>query len=293
MEERHTRARSNVLVVASLTLSMVSLFVAISGVANAGRDKAVRLPANSVGTKQLKEGAVTPPDVAPNAITTRALAATSVQAPNIAPGAVTAPTIANGAVTSGKLSENSVTGSKIGPNAVASTNIQNEAITAAKIGPRAVSAPALAIPELAAHASNLPTTQNMGDCQGMDFAAFTAVRSNPASMFNAASPSKLVAPVDGVYSLSLNMTWSHSDGYVRGAFVSRARGAALDVVGLPAEAPGPEGYAQTIDGGTYELQAGDALRVAPVACGVGMTPATAPTLNSLDATMKWVAQPGS
>jgi hypothetical protein len=294
MEERNPQARSNVLVLASLTLSMVSLFVAISGVANAGRDKVpVKLPANSVGAKQLKPEAVTPPDIAPNAITTRALAATSVQGSNIAPGAVTSPAIASGAVTSGKLSESSVTGSKIGPNAVASTNIQNEAVTAGKIGPRAVSVPALSIPELAVHANGLVTTQDMGDCQGMDFVSFTGVRSNPASMFNGAQPSKLVAPVDGVYSLSLTMAWSSSTGYVRGAYVSRARGAALDVVGLPAEAPGPAGYGQTIDGGTYELQAGDALRIAPVACGVGMTPATAPTLNSFDANMKWVAQPGS
>jgi hypothetical protein len=109
-------------------------------------------------------------------------------------------------------------------------------------------------------------------------------------MFSAAKPTDLVAPADGVYNLRLTMAWSHNDGYVRAAFVSRARGASLDVVGLPAAAPGPNGYAQTIDGGSYELQAGDALRVAPVACAVGMTPGTAPTLDSIDATLRWDAR---
>jgi hypothetical protein len=300
MEERRPEARLHVLVFASMTLSVISLFVAISGAATAGSGK---VPPNSVGTKELKPGAVTAPDVAKNAITTKALASSAVQPPDIArgavttpamaPNAVTAPTIANGAVTTGKLSEKSVTEAKIGPNAVASTNLQNEAVTAAKIGPRAVSVPALSIPELSVHAANVPVDVPMGDCQGTHFVSFSAVRSNPSSMFSGSQPTDLVAPIDGVYSLGLTMSWSNSDGYVRAAYVSRARGAALDVVGLPAEAPGPVGYGQRIDGGTYELQAGDALRVAPVACAVGMTPETAPTLDSFDAQLKWVAQPES
>ena len=293
-------SRTNVLVLASLALSAISLFVAISGAATAANQK---LPPNSVGTKQLRTGAVNAQDVGRAAITGRGLAPAAVQASNLgagvvtteamAPGAVTAPVIAGGAVTGAKLSEGSVDGSKIAPNAVGTSNIQNNAVIGAKIGPRAVSVPALSIPELAVSASNLPTTEDMGNCQGMDFVSFNSVRSDPPSMFSAAAPTDLVAPVDGVYSLNLTMTWSHSDGYVRGAFVSRARGAALDLVGLPGEAPGPAGYAQTIPAGSIELEAGDALRVAPVACGNGMTPATAPTLNDFGATLTWVAQPSS
>lgn len=292
--------RRNVLVVASLALSMISLFVAISGAATAGPGK---LPPDSVGTKQLKTGAVNSEDVRNGAIVTKAMASGAVQTKQLSPGAVTSsalapgavdpPAIAPGAVTSGKLSEGAVVGSKIAPNAVSGTNIENNAVTAAKIGPRAVNVPALAIPELSVSASSLPADVNQGDCHAMNFVPFNLVRSNPSSMFNGASPTNLVAPEAGVYSLTLTMTWSHSDGYVRGSYVSRARGAALDLVGLPAEAPGPSGYAQVLDGGTYELEAGDALRVAPVACGVGMTPGTAPTLNTLKADMKWVAQPAS
>ena len=57
MQDRPPAAnpRSNVLVLASLALSVISLFVAISGAATAGPGK---LPENSVGTKQLKKSAV-------------------------------------------------------------------------------------------------------------------------------------------------------------------------------------------------------------------------------------------
>jgi hypothetical protein len=302
MQDRPPAAtsRSNVLVLASLALSVISLFVAISGAATAGPGK---LPENSVGTKQLKTGAVNAEDVRKAAITTRAMASGAVQSQQLGTGVVTSSALAPasvdpraiqaGAVTTGKLSEGAVVGSKIGASAVGSSNLQNEAVTASKIGPRAVNTPALAIPELAVSASNLTTNVPMGNCQGMNFVPFNLVRSDPASMFNASTPTDLVAPVNGVYSLNLTMSWSHSDGYVRAAYVSRARGASLDVVGLPAADPGPAGYAQVIDGGTYELQAGDALRVAPVACGEGMTPGTAPTLDNFSAEMKWVAQPTS
>lgn len=290
MDDRPTpaKSRSNVLAIASLTLSAISLFVAISGAANAGPGK---LPANSVGPKQLQDDAVTKDDVAPNAITTQALAAAAVKDTKLASGAVTDTKLAPGAVTEQAVAQNAITESKIKDGAVKTEEIAPEAVIASKLGPRAVSVPALSIPELLVHASGLSTTLDMGDCQGMDFVSFTGVRSNPASMFSASDPTKLVAPVDGVYSLTLRQTWSDSNGYARGAYVSRARGAALDVVGILGEAPGPTGYPQTIDGGTYELQAGDALKVAPVACEVGETPATAPTLTSFDAGMKWVAQP--
>ena len=293
--------RSNVLVVASLTLSVISLFVAIGGAADAQNGK---LPANSVGTKQLKTGAVQQTDVASEAIgpaniakaavTTQALAPSAVTGTAIAPNAVTGTAIATGAVSGGKLSDSAVTGAKIAPGAVGSTDLADQAVIAAKLGPKAVSTPALAIPELTVSASTLTTDADMGDCQGFeDPVAFTALRSNPASMFSPSKPTDLVAPVDGVYALTLGMTWSDSTGYVRGAFVSRARGSALDLVGLPAAEPGPDGYAQTMDGGDYELEAGDSLRVFPVACGVGMTPATAPDLTQIRAQLKWVGQPGS
>jgi hypothetical protein len=309
MGERPGGSRSNVLVLASLTLSVISLFVAISGAATAGKTS---LPANSVGSKQLKPEAVkttdvapaaigsqalqpravTVPAIAPNAVTAPAIAPSAVATTNIAPGAVTAPTIANGAVGGAKISDGAVTKPKIGSGAVGTGNIEPGAVTGPKIGPRAVSTPALSIPEATVEAAGLTTNNDMGNCQGFFPAvSFTAVRSDPPSMFNVSNPTDLVAPVDGVYSLTLGMEWSHSDGYVRGAFVSRFNGGGLELVGIPGEAPGPVGYAQTIDGGNYELQAGDALRVFPVACADGMTPATAPTLNDIRASLKWVAQP--
>jgi hypothetical protein len=88
--------------------------------------------------------------------------------------------------------------------------------------------------------------------------------------------------------------WSDNDGYVRGAIISIFHPDGTgELAGYAVDEPGPNGYPQVIEAGSVPLEAGDALRLSPVACEVGMTPGTAPTLNNFGATLKWVAQPGS
>jgi hypothetical protein len=79
-------------------IATVALFVALGGVA-----VAAGLPKNSVGTQQLKSGAVKSADLRRGAVTSG----------KIAEGAVTPSKLADGAVTSGKLGDGAVTPAKL------------------------------------------------------------------------------------------------------------------------------------------------------------------------------------
>jgi hypothetical protein len=80
--QRFTRLRPS----PAMTIALVALFVALGGTSFA----AVRLsiPANSVGTPQLRTGAVTNQKLARNAVTSSKVANHSITAVDIAPGAL-------------------------------------------------------------------------------------------------------------------------------------------------------------------------------------------------------------
>ena len=84
----------------AMAVALTALFVALGTAAYAG----TKLPANSVGAKQLKPNAVTESDVAPSAITAPKIAAQAVDSGQLKPGAVS----------SGKLQDNAVTAEKLG-----------------------------------------------------------------------------------------------------------------------------------------------------------------------------------
>lgn len=129
-------------------LATIALFVALGGAA-----VAAGLPKNSVGTKQLKPGAVTTSDlrrqavkagkIAPRAVTAGKLGANAVLPGNlgdgiistekISDGAVIASKIKNGVVTTSKLANGSVTTGKLGDDAVTSGKIADGAVTPSKL----------------------------------------------------------------------------------------------------------------------------------------------------------------
>ena len=88
----------------AMIVAMVALFVALGGVGYA----AVSLPRDSVGTKQLKNFAVTPLKIQNNAIKTNKLRDNAVSTAKLANGAATNPKIADGAVNSSKIADGSV-----------------------------------------------------------------------------------------------------------------------------------------------------------------------------------------
>jgi hypothetical protein len=104
---------------ASLAISLVALFVALGGTA---------LAVSTIGTKQIKNGAVTSAKVKNGAVTTGKLKN----------GAVTSSKLAGGAVTSSKLAGGAVTGSKLGTGAVGTTNLADGSVSTSKLADNAV-----------------------------------------------------------------------------------------------------------------------------------------------------------
>lgn len=129
-------------------VAYVALFVALTGSAYA----AIRLPANSVGARQLKKGAVTRKKLAARSVTAASLAPGSVTAASLAAGVLTgfvkasdaisagdlrgtygAPTIAPGAVSTADLAPGAVTATKLAANAVTDGSVAPNSLTGASI----------------------------------------------------------------------------------------------------------------------------------------------------------------
>lgn len=115
--------RSDLLHPATIIAS-IALFVALGGVTYA---------AATIGSSQLKSGAVT-----------RAKIKNSAVSPSkLSNRAVTNQKLANNAVTPSKLRTGAVTAGKIGQSAIQTANVANSAVTEAKLGSGAVTAPKL------------------------------------------------------------------------------------------------------------------------------------------------------
>jgi hypothetical protein len=93
----------------SLVISIIALIVAIGGVSYA----AVKIPKNSVGTKQLKKGAV--------------------KTAKLKKGAVSTAKIKGDAVTAAKLKDGSVGASELQDGSVDSANLGNDSVDSAKV----------------------------------------------------------------------------------------------------------------------------------------------------------------
>jgi hypothetical protein len=90
-------------------ISVIALFVALGGASYA----AVNLPANSVGSKQIKKRAVRNRHINRNAVSAGKIQGNSISSPKIADGSVFSNDLADNSVGSGKLANNSVNGGKV------------------------------------------------------------------------------------------------------------------------------------------------------------------------------------
>jgi hypothetical protein len=120
-------------------IATIALFVALGGAA-----VAAGLPKNSVGTKQLKSGAVTTPDLRRKAVTAGKIAPRAVTAGKLGANAVLPGNLGNGIITTEKLSDGAVIASKIKNGVVTTNKLNNDAVTTAKLGDGAVTALKLA-----------------------------------------------------------------------------------------------------------------------------------------------------
>jgi hypothetical protein len=123
----------------SNVIATIALFIALGGAA-----VAASLPKNSVGTNQLKRGAVTAAKLKKAAVTSGKLAPKSVIAGKLGPNAVLPGNIGNGAITSAKIGAGAVIASSIKNGVVTTNKLANEAVTTAKLGKGSVTNPILA-----------------------------------------------------------------------------------------------------------------------------------------------------
>lgn len=121
-------------------MSSIAVFLVLGGAAFA----AVKLPKNSVGTKQLKKNAVTAAKIKNGAVTAGKIGANAVDGSKLADNAVSNGKIADNAVTNGKIADSAVSNGKIADNAVSNSKIAGNAVSNGKIADNAVTAGKLA-----------------------------------------------------------------------------------------------------------------------------------------------------
>jgi hypothetical protein len=112
----------------SNVIASIALFIALGGAA-----VAAGLPKNSVGSKQLKRGAVTAAKIHKAAVTSGKLAAKSVVAGKLGPNAVTPGNIVNGGITTAKIGAGAVIASSIKNGVVTTNKLANANVTTAKL----------------------------------------------------------------------------------------------------------------------------------------------------------------
>ena len=124
----------------AMIVAFIALFVALGGTSYA----AIKLPANSVGTTQIKKDAVIGSKVKNGSLTGADLANGSLAGGKLADGTVTGTQIQDGAVTPAKLADGAVTAAKFADGAVTAAKLADGAVTAAKFADGAVTAAKLA-----------------------------------------------------------------------------------------------------------------------------------------------------
>ena len=120
-------------------IATIALFVALGGAA-----VAAGLPKNSVGTKQLKPGAVTTSDLRRNAVTSGKIKRQAVTAGKLGPNAVLPGNLGKGIISTEKISDQAVNAAKIKNGAITTNKLNNGAVTTGKLGDGAVTSGKLA-----------------------------------------------------------------------------------------------------------------------------------------------------
>ena len=121
----------------AMVIACLALFVALGG-------SAIALSKRSVGTRELKGGAVSAPKLKNGAVIGRKIRDGAVKTSKLRGDAVTADKIDSGAVTSDGLANHSVRRRKIAGSAVSRAKLQNGAVSEAKLADGSVTGSKLA-----------------------------------------------------------------------------------------------------------------------------------------------------
>jgi hypothetical protein len=120
-------------------IATIALFVALGGAA-----VAAGLPKNSVGTNQIKRGAVTAAKIKRGAVTSGKIAPKGVTAGKLGANAVLPGNLGNGIISTEKISDGAVNAAKIKNGVVTTNKLGNGAVTTAKLGDDSVNSAKLA-----------------------------------------------------------------------------------------------------------------------------------------------------
>jgi hypothetical protein len=116
-------------------ISLIALFVSLGGIGYA---------ATRIGTKQLKNGAVTGKKLARNSVTSAKIKSGNVGNSDLATNSVSTSKIRNGAIIAGKLAAGSVLSDKLANGAVTGAKLADGAVTAGKLAGGSVTSAAIA-----------------------------------------------------------------------------------------------------------------------------------------------------
>jgi len=120
-------------------IATIALFVALGGAA-----VAAGLPKNSVGTNQIKRGAVTAAKIKRGAITSGKIAPKGVTAGKLGANAVLPGNLGDGIISTEKISDGAVTASKLKNGVITTNKLTNAAVTTPKLADDSVNSAKLA-----------------------------------------------------------------------------------------------------------------------------------------------------
>lgn len=208
---RLTKARPS----PAMAVALLALVVAMSGTAIA----TTQLGKNSVGSGNIRPGAVTYSDLRNGAIRGSKLGKEGIADDKLARGAVTGQALRDGVVSEAKLGNEAVSSHKLALGAVLAANLGKESVLNDKIARGAVDSGSVADGSLSTEdfsgaipAVRVTSTQDQdigenGSCCDL---TFDSEEFDTRNMHTDSGPdnSKLVAPVDGIYLVSGSIHWS-------------------------------------------------------------------------------------
>ena len=200
-------------------VAMIALVLALGGSAAAGVNtkSLTKAQVKKIAKQQAKKQVglafpVDEPRIADGAVTAGKIADGAVGGDKIADGAVGAGKIADGVVGAGKIADGAVGGDKIADGAVGTTELSR-------------TIPAVRVTKVAGQSIPSGSTTTL---------VFDAERYDTANMHdNSTDNSRLVAPVDGIYTVTAQVGWAANTTGVRELFIDTADGRVAADGGVP------------------------------------------------------------